>query len=132
MSMSDPITDILNRFRNAMMAGRPTAECPASSIKEKICAVLKSEGFIHDYELVGEGPGRFLRLRIKYLPDRKPVVQGIRRISKPSLRVYRRSSELRPVRSGLGISIVSTSRGVMTGKQARAANVGGEVLCEIW
>ena len=134
MSMSDPIADLLTRVRNAITAEQPTVDIPASRLKEEICAVLKREGFIRDYALTaGRGTPRCqLRVTLKYMPDRSCVIQGLRRVSKPSLRVYRQSKELRPVRSGMGISIMSTPKGVMTGKEARAAKVGGEVLCEIW
>jgi small subunit ribosomal protein S8 len=134
MSMSDPIADMLTRVRNAITAGHPTVDIPASHIKQEICAVLKREGFIKDYALT-ETEGTVhaqVRVTLKYMPDRSPVIQGLRRVSKPSLRVHKKSDELRPVRSGMGISIVSTPKGVMTGKQARASKVGGEVLCEVW
>lgn len=134
MSMSDPIADLLTRVRNAITAEQPTVDIPASRLKEEICAVLKREGFIRDYALTDErsAPRCQLRVTLKYMPDRTSVIQGLRRISKPSLRVYKQSKELRPVRSGMGVSIMSTPKGVMTGKEARAAKVGGEVLCEVW
>lgn len=132
MSMSDPIADMLTRIRNALVAGHPDVEIPTSQIKEEICAVLKREGYLRECTLVEAEPQPRLRLQLKYLEDRSPVIQGMRRVSKPSLRVYRRHKDVRQVRSGLGISILSTSRGVMTEKEARAANVGGEVLCEVW
>ena len=135
MAMSDPIGDMLSRIRNALMAGHPSVDIPASRLKEEVCAVLKRQGFIKDYagtEEEGGGVRRKIRVDLKYMPDRKPVIQGLRRVSRPSLRVYMRSQELKPIRSGMGISIVSTSKGMMTGKQARAAKVGGEVLCEVW
>ena len=134
MSMSDPIADLLTRMRNAITAGMPTVDVPASKIKEHICAVLKNEGFISDYSLTDAmgTPGCQIRITLKYLPDHSSVIQGLKRVSKPSLRVRQGSKELKMVRSGLGISVVSTSQGVMTGRQARLAKVGGEVLCEIW
>ena len=134
MSMTDPIADLLTRMRNATQACHASVDVPASSLKAEICAVLKREGFIKDYALTDEAgaPHCQLRISLKYLPDRTPVIQGLRRVSRPSLRIHMRSKELRPIRSGVGIAIVSTSKGLMTGKQARAARVGGEVLCEVW
>ncbi len=132
MSMSDPIADLLTRLRNAIRGGQATVVIPASGLKAEICRVLKQEGFIKDYALEEEPKPGAIRVTLKYLPDRTPVVQGLRRVSKPSLRVYVGAGDIRPVRSGLGISVVSTSQGVMTGKQARHARIGGEVLCEVW
>lgn len=134
MSMSDPIADLLTRLRNAAKTGRTTVDIPASRVKENICAVLKKEGFIRDYTLTDEiqKPHAQLRVTLKYAPDNTPVIQGLRRISRPSLRIHSSAREIRPVRSGLGITIVSTPQGVMTAKQARAAKVGGEIICEVW
>jgi small subunit ribosomal protein S8 len=132
MSMSDPIADLLTRIRNAVQAGQAIVECPASGLKSEVCRVLKAQGYIRDYYVEDEPvPGR-IRITLKYLPDRSPVLRGLHRISRPSLRVYVKAKEIRPVRSGLGICIVSTSRGVMTGGEARQQGVGGEVLCEVW
>ncbi|HNZ49250.1 MAG TPA: 30S ribosomal protein S8 [Candidatus Hydrogenedentes bacterium] len=132
MSMSDPIADLLTRIRNGLQAQKPSVDVPRSQMKVAICRVLKEQGYIAGFEELDNTPQGTLRIALKYLPDRRPVLQGVRRISKPSLRVYMAHSELKPVRSGLGISIVSTSKGVMTGKQARAENVGGELICEVW
>ena len=132
MSMSDPIADLLTRIRNALHAGYPVLEMPASRLKEDICKVLKQEGYITDYSRKEDTKQGILAVRLKYTRDRTPVIQGIQRVSKPSLRVFAGSQEISPVRSGLGVSILTTSRGVMTGKQAREQNVGGEVLCEVW
>jgi len=134
MSMSDPIADMLTRIRNAITARHSSVDVPASRMKENICAVLKKEGYIRDYALtdVLGAPRCQLRISLKYLPDQTCVIQGLRRISKPSLRVHRKRKALGFVRGGLGIALVSTSKGVMTSKQARQDNVGGEVLCEIW
>ena len=132
MSMNDPIADMLTRIRNALNSGHDSLDIPASRVKEQICAVLKKEGYIAGFDRVEvEGHPR-LRVELKYLEDRSPVICGLRRVSKPSLRVYAGPNDVRPVRSGLGISILTTSRGVMTSKDARNANVGGEVLCEVW
>lgn len=132
MSMNDPIADLLTRIRNGIHAHQATVEIPASRMKEDICAVLKREGFIEDYERVEKGSQGALRVTLKYAPDRTPVLQGLRRVSKPSLRVYARCDNVKPVRSGLGIAILSTSRGVITGREAREAKVGGEIICEVW
>lgn len=132
MSMSDPIADLLTRIRNAVRAQHTTVDVPLSKLKVEIVRVMKEEGFIEDF-LVSEAakPG-LLRITLKYGASRQPVLQGVRRVSKPSLRVHEGSKDLKAVRSGLGISIVSTSKGVMTGKQARRERVGGEVICEVW
>jgi small subunit ribosomal protein S8 len=132
MSMNDPIADFLTRIRNATLARHEHADIPLSRLKEDLARVLKAEGYVADYTVAGEGPRATIRVYLRYTPERAPVLQGLRRVSKPSLRVYAKCSDLRPVRSGLGISIVSTSRGVMTGKQARQSRLGGEVLCEVW
>lgn len=132
MSMSDPIADLLTRVRNALHAGFPKVDVPASRLKEDICRVLKDEGFIQSYQRIEEGPQGKIQIDLKYTQDRQPVIHGIRRVSKPSLRVHNGAGDMRLVRSGLGIAIVTTSQGVMTGRQARRANVGGEVICEVW
>ena len=132
MAMNDPISDMLTRMRNALTAGHPSFDVPASQLKQEILAVLKREGFIRDYLVVSPEANPRFRVDLKYLPDRSPVIKGLRRVSKPSLRVYARYREVHPVRSGLGVTILSTSRGVITGKQARQHKVGGEVLCEVW
>ncbi len=132
MSMSDPIADLLTRVRNAAQARQATVDVPSSKLKAEICRVLKEEGYISEYTIVSEPLPGSIRLHLKYARDRKSVVQGLKRVSKPSLRVYVGSQEIKPVCSGLGISILSTSEGVMTGKKARNAKVGGEVICEVW
>lgn len=132
MSMSDPLADLLTRIRNALRAGFPTVDAPASRVKEDVCKVLRAEGYIRDYTRIDDGKQGMLRIQLKYTPDRKPVIQGVQRVSKPSLRVYKKSKEIQQVRSGLGVSIVTTSKGVMTSRQAREERVGGEVLCEVW
>lgn len=134
MSVTDPIADMLTRIRNAGIARHPQAAMPTSKMREAIAKILKEEGFIQDYEIL---PGKItstLLLHLKYTRDRRPepVIMGLRRISKPGLRIYRKKNEMPWVRSGLGVAIVSTSRGVMTGRQARREGVGGEVLCYVW
>jgi small subunit ribosomal protein S8 len=130
--MSDPIADLLTRVRNAAQARQATVDVPSSKLKAEICRVLKEEGYISEYTIVAEPLPGSIRLHLKYARDRKSVVQGLKRVSKPSLRVYVGSQDIKPVCSGLGISILSTSEGVMTGKKARNAKVGGEVICEVW
>ena len=132
MSMTDPIADLLTRIRNGICAGHASVRIPESRVKTQICNVLRHEGYIRDYRVVETGQGNMIEVTLKYLPDRTSVIQGLRRVSRPSLRVYQRCSEIRPVRTGLGVSVMSTPQGVMTGRQARAAHVGGEVLCEVW
>ncbi len=132
MSMSDPIADLLTRVRNAAQARQATVDVPSSKLKAEICRVLKEEGYISEYTIVAEPLPGSIRIHLKYARDRKSVVQGLKRVSKPSLRVYVGSQDIKPVCSGLGISILSTSEGVMTGKKARNAKVGGEVICEVW
>lgn len=132
MSMSDPIADLLTRIRNAVQARQATVDVPASKLKTEICRVLKEEGYISDYTVVDQPAPGSIRVHLKYTRNRQAVVQGLKRVSKPSLRRYVGSDEIKPVCSGLGISILSTSEGVMTGKKARNAKIGGEVLCEVW
>ena len=132
MSMSDPIADMLTRVRNALHAGFPRVDVPASRVKEEICRVLKDEGYIAEYTREEDDKQGVLHITLKYSRDRRPIIQGIKRVSKPSLRIYTKNGEIKPVRSGLGISIVSTSRGVMSGKTARDEKIGGEVICEVW
>lgn len=132
MSMSDPIADMLTRIRNALLARQEAVAIPASRMKEEICAVLKREGYITDYRSVEDGKQGMLHVTLKYTADHAPIIQGIKRVSKPSLRIRVKSGAIRSVRSGLGIAILTTSKGVITGKEARAANLGGEVICEVW
>lgn len=132
MSMSDPIADLLTRVRNAVQAQLNTVDVPASGLKKEICRVLLEEGYISEYTVVEEPKPGSIRIHLKYGRDRSAVLQKLKRVSKPSLRVYVGSQDIKPVCSGLGISIMSTSQGVMTGKKARLAKIGGEVLCEVW
>jgi small subunit ribosomal protein S8 len=130
--MTDPIADMLTRIRNAVRVEKPFVEIPSSRFKRGIADVLKREGFIWDWkELEQENPAATLRLELKYGPNGERVIQSIKRVSKPGRRLYTRSKELKPVLGGLGISIVSTSRGVISDREARQNNVGGEILCEI-
>jgi len=130
---TDPIADLLTRLRNAARARHPRVDVPSSKLKTEIARILKEEGFISTYKLVDDNkPRKTLRLFLKFTPDRRSVITGLRRISRPGSRRYLGASKIRPVVGGLGISILTTPRGLMTGRAARQARVGGEVLCEIW
>ncbi|HEY0961651.1 MAG TPA: 30S ribosomal protein S8 [Pseudomonadales bacterium] len=131
MSMSDPIADLLTRIRNAQMAGKPTVICPSSKIKQAILDVLKSEGYIAGYSISSDVVKPELTIELKYYNGR-PVIEELHRGSSPGLRNYKGSDELPKVRAGLGVAIISTNKGVMTDKSARAAGVGGEVLCTVF
>lgn len=130
--MNDPISDMLTRIRNAAQAGHVTVEVPASKIKEEICKVLKGEGFIADYQLDKESKVPQLKIRLNYTKDRRSVIQGIRRVSRPSIRRYSGYRDLKPVRSGFGIQIMSTPKGIITGRDAKKQKLGGEIICEVW
>ena len=130
--MTDPIADMLTRIRNAVSVERPHVEMPISKVKKGVAEVLKREGYIWDWSEVEETPFGKLRIELKYGPSGERVIQRIRRISKPGCRVYSRSRDLRPILNGLGISILSTSQGVMSDREARQQKLGGEVLCEVW
>ncbi|MFS0840746.1 30S ribosomal protein S8 [Paenibacillus sp. 1P03SA] len=132
MVMSDPIADMLTRIRNANIVRHETVEIPASKIKKEIAEILKNEGFIRDAEFVEDNKQGIIRLFLKYGPNNERVITGLKRISKPGLRVYTKSQEIPRVLGGLGIAIISTSGGVMTDKEARQAKSGGEVLCYVW
>ncbi|MEM6689213.1 MAG: 30S ribosomal protein S8 [Planctomycetota bacterium] len=130
--MTDPIADMLTRIRNAVQVEKPFVDIPSSRFKKGIANVLKSEGFIWDWkDLEDEGPSPLIRLELKYGPNGERVIQSIRRVSKPGRRLYVRGKELKPVLGGLGIQIISTSKGVISDREARRENIGGEVLCEI-
>ncbi len=131
MSMQDPMADMLTRIRNAQMAGKTSVSVPASKLKLAVCEVLREEGYIADVARVASGAKAELRLGLKYSGG-KPVIGEIDRVSRPGLRSYRGGGKLPSVRAGLGVAIVSTSRGVMTDRAARAAGVGGEVLCTVF
>src|SRR5574337_1852675 len=132
MNVSDPIADMLTRIRNASQARHTDVVVPASRTKREIARILKDEGFIDDFEEVREGSTAGLRIRLKYVGGKAPVVSGLKRISKPGLRVYAGKTQIPRVLGGLGIVIVSTSHGIMTGAQARQAQLGGEVLAFVW
>ncbi|MDQ0160392.1 30S ribosomal protein S8 [Alkalibacillus salilacus] len=132
MAMTDPIADLLTRIRNANMARHDQLEVPASNLKKEIVDILKREGFIRDYEFIEDNKQGVLRLFLKYSADSERVITGIKKISKPGLRVYVKSDEVPRVLNGLGIAVVSTSHGVLTDKEARQKAVGGEVLAYVW
>lgn len=132
MVMTDPIADLLTRIRNANSVYHEKVEIPASNIKRSIAEILKSEGFIKDYEFAADGKQGVLRISLKYGPNREKVINGIKRISKPGLRVYVKSDHLPRVLGGLGIAVISTSQGIMTDKQARKNGLGGEVIAYVW
>lgn len=137
MKISDPIADMLTRIRNGVMAGHSLVAMPNSNLKVAVADILKEEGYIEDYEVAeGDRPShKVLRVRLKYVGERKtrrPVISGLERISRPGCRIYAKKSEIPWVLSGLGIAILSTPKGVMTGQRARQVGVGGEVLCKVW
>jgi small subunit ribosomal protein S8 len=132
MVMSDPIADMLTRIRNANIVRHETVEIPASKVKKEIAEILKKEGFIRDAEYVEDNKQGIIRLFLKYGSNNERVISGLKRISKPGLRVYTKSQEVPRVLGGLGIAIISTSKGVMTDKEARQSKSGGEVICYIW
>jgi small subunit ribosomal protein S8 len=130
--MTDPIADMLTRIRNAVRVERPYVDMPDSKVKRGVADVLKREGYVWDWHVVEATPVPHLRVELKYGPNGEGVIQRVRRISKPGRRVYSRAKDLRPVLDGLGIRILSSSRGVISDREARQRNLGGEVLCEIW
>lgn len=132
MVMTDPIADMLTRLRNANFVLHDKVEIPGSKIKRAIAAVLKEEGFIRDYTFTEDNKQGMLVLTLKYGPEREKVISGIKRISKPGLRMYAKSAELPQVLGGLGVAIISTSKGIMSDKKARKAGLGGEILAYVW
>ena len=134
MTMTDPIADMLTRIRNANVAMHDDVKMPSSKLKEALATVLKREGYIEDFAVADndDRPGRTLTVTMKYAPDRSRTISGIKRVSKPGLRVYAKADHLPRVLGGLGVAVVSTSRGLMTDKEARQSHVGGEVLCYVW
>ena len=132
MHITDPIADLLTRIRNASTAKHPSVDVPASNLKKAISQILVEEGYIKSVQLIEDNKQGVLRLTLKYQETGVPVIAGLRRVSKPGLRIYTNCEDMPKVMKGLGIAIISTSRGVMTDKAARAANVGGEVLAFVW
>ena len=132
MVMTDPIADFLTRIRNANMVMHEKVEIPASKTKAALAEILKNEGFIKDYEQVEDGKQGIIRVYLKYGPNREKVISGLKRISKPGLKVYCKKDEIPKVLGGLGIAILSTSKGIMTDKEARKLSLGGEVISYVW
>ena len=132
MTMSDPIADMLTRIRNANTAGHPTVEIPASKMKKSIAGILKEEGYIEDFEVIDDNKQGIIKVTMKYGADKERVISGIKKISKPGMRVYAKADRVPKVLGGLGIAILSTSKGVITDKEARKLGVGGEVICYVW
>lgn len=135
MSTSDPIADMLTRLRNALMAGQQLVSMPSSKLKKEISGILKDEGYIEGFEETTENSHSVLRIQLKYVGERrarKPVISGLKRVSRPGRRTYVGKAQIPWVRSGLGIAILTTPKGVMTGVRARQLGVGGELLCEVW
>ncbi|MBR1898019.1 MAG: 30S ribosomal protein S8 [Oscillospiraceae bacterium] len=132
MQISDTIADLLTRIRNASTAKHATVDIPASNVKKAITQILADEGYIKDFQIVDDGKQGIIRVTLKYTDGKTPVISGLRRVSKPGLRIYSSCEDMPKVRKGLGIAIVSTSKGIMTDKKARDLNVGGEVLAYVW
>jgi small subunit ribosomal protein S8 len=132
MSMTDPIADFLTRVRNGLHADRDEVEMPASTFKAEVARILQEQGYIEDFVVEPARVGRTLRVRLKYTEDRKPVIQGLERLSRPGRRTYVQSGTIPKVQGGMGTTIVSTSRGVMTGHDARREGVGGELVARVW
>ncbi len=129
---SDPIADMLTRVRNALTARHPKVDVPASKLKTEIARILKEEGYIANYKVAEEGVKKVIKIYLKYATDNSPVITGIERVSRPGCRNYSGMKEIPRVQGGLGISILTTPRGVMTGRTARKESVGGEILCRVW
>lgn len=132
MTMTDPIADMLTRVRNAVQARHDSTEMPSSTMKVAIAQVLKDEGFVKGFQVMEDRPYKMLRVDLQYTGKKEPVLTGIRRISKPGLRVYTKAAAIPRVYGGLGVAVISTPKGVMSGKQARRLNLGGEVICHVW
>jgi small subunit ribosomal protein S8 len=132
MSMTDPIADMLTRIRNANQAQLERVDIPASRLKIELAKILKAEGFIRGYKLIDDSKQGILRVYLKFGPGNERIIQGIRRVSRPGLRIYRKAAQIPRVFSGMGVAILSTSQGLMTGKAAREQSIGGEVLCYVW
>ncbi len=132
MQITDTIADLLTRIRNASSAKHDSVEIPASNMKKAICQILVDEGYVKNYTVTQDGKQGVIKVTLKYGEGKTPVIQGLRRVSKPGLRIYSSAAELPKVMKGLGIAIISTSRGIMTDREARKQNLGGEVLAFIW
>lgn len=132
MSMTDPIADLLTRIRNALLSKHDRLDVPKSKLKLELCRLLKEQGYVEDFEVVEDKPSSWIRVYLRYSDAGQPAIRRMARVSKPGRRVYRGANDIKPVLGGLGVSLISTSRGLMTDEEARKQRVGGEVLCEIW
>ena len=132
MSMTDPISDLLTRIRNAMMAKHDRLDIPTSKAKVAICELLKAEGYIDGHEVIESSPANTLRVFLRYSDEGVPAIRHLARVSRPGRRVYRGADKIKPVLNGLGVALVSTSSGLLSDRQARDRRVGGEILCEVW
>ncbi|MBT2157430.1 30S ribosomal protein S8 [Clostridioides difficile] len=132
MTMTDPIADMLTRIRNANVVKHETVDVPASNMKKELARILLEEGFIRGYDVIEDGKQGIIRIQLKYGQEGERVITGLKKISKPGMRVYVANHEIPKVLNGLGISVISTSKGILTDKQARKENVGGEVICYVW
>jgi len=132
MSMTDPVADMLTRIRNALQAAHEIVNIPSSTLKINLANVLKSEGYIKNLRIISDGQHRYIRVFLKFDKNGVPIIEGLKRISKPSCRVYAGYNEIPEVLNGYGVNIVSTSKGIMTDREARKQKVGGEILCAVW
>ena len=132
MQITDTIADLLTRIRNANAAKHDSVEIPASNLKKAICQILVDEGYIKNFTVIEDGKQGIIKVTLKYLEGKRPVITGLRRVSKPGLRIYSNAEDMPKVMKGLGVAIISTSKGVMTNKQAKAEKIGGEVLCYVY
>lgn len=132
MTMTDPIADMLTRIRNANTAAHETVDIPASKIKKSIAGILTDEGYINGFEVIEDDKQGVIRINMKYGPDKEKVISGIKKISKPGLKVYAKAADVPRVLGGLGVAVISTSNGVISDKEARKLGVGGEVICYVW
>jgi len=132
MTMTDPISDLMTRIRNAHLAKHDRLDVPASKLKTELCRLLKDEGFVTNVRLIDGQHQGTLRIYLRYSAEGQPAIQHMARVSKPGRRVYRKADDLKPIRNGMGVGILSTSQGLLTDTQARERRVGGEILCEIW
>src|SRR3989304_7275362 len=132
MTMTDPISDLLTRVRNAVQAGKDRCDVPASKLKLELSKVLQEEGFIRTFKVLEEGPQGTLRIYLRYSSEGEPAIRGLERVSRPGLRVYRGTSKLPQVRGGIGVAVISTSKGLLTDARARELRLGGEGLCRVW
>jgi small subunit ribosomal protein S8 len=132
MSMTDPIADLLTRIRNGAHARKEQVDVPYSTVKARIVEVLAAEGYLKEHSIIEQDGHRILRVWLRYDNQNRPVIVGLKRVSRPSLRIYRGAEEIPPIRSGLGVSILSTPHGILTDREARKRHVGGEIMCSVW